>query len=107
MRACVKIPWKMRQSRISGDWRVLVVDTMRAIAEGVSSEASARANSWAAAPSFVPNSVPRHVLIFLIHMIKGGAMKVSSHATSAASIAAVKAPATQTVTTGTILAEDY
>ena len=84
-----------------------MVETMRAIAEGVSLEISARAKSWPAAPSTVPNSVPRHVLICLIHMIKGGAMKVSSHATSAASIAAVKAPATQTVTTGTIVAEDY
>ena len=99
----------MRHQRICVDCMMLVVDTMRAIAVGVSAEASARVNSWPAAPSFVPNTVPRHVLICLIHMIKGGAMNVASHATSAASIAAVKAPATQTVTTGTgiIVAEDY
>ena len=97
----------MRHLRINFDWRVLVVDTMMAFAEGVSSETSARANSWAAAPSFVPNSVPRHEVICLIHMIKGGAMKVSSQLMSSASPPAVRAPATHTVTTGTILAEDY
>ena len=107
MRGFVMIFLSTRHLRIRIDWRVLVVDTMRATAEGVSAETSARAKSWAAAPSVVPNSVPRHELIFLIHMIKGGAMKVSSQLTSAASIAAVKAPATQTVTTGTIVAEDY
>ena len=84
-----------------------VVVTMLLIAVSESGELSARAKTWAAAPSGVPNSVPRHVLICLIHMIKGGAMKVSSQLMSAASIPAVKAPATHTVTTGTILAEDY
>ena len=85
----------------------MVVDTMPAIIEGVSLEVSARAKSWAAAPPSEPNSVPRHEWICLIHMIKGGAMKVSSQLMSAASIPAVKAPATHTVTTGTIVAEDY
>ena len=84
-----------------------MVVTRRLIAVAVSAELSARANNWPATPSTEPNSVPRHEWICLIHMIKGGAMKVSSQLMSSASPPAVRAPATHTVTTGTILAEDY
>ena len=107
MRGPVMIFLSMRHSRIFVDCRVLVRFTILLIAEGVSEELSARAKTWAAAPSSVPNSVPRHVLIGLIHMIKGGPMKLSRKVISAASPAAVRAPATHTVTTGTIVAEDY
>ena len=93
----------MRQSRICFDWMMFVVVTMPAIAASESSNANARAKTWAATPPSVPNSVPRHVLICLIHMIKGGAMKVSSHAMRAASIIVVRGPATHTMTVGTII----
>ena len=58
---------------------------------------------WAAAPSSLPNSVPRHEVICTIHMIKGGAMNMSRNAMSAAICPGVRAPATHTTMVGTII----
>ena len=103
MRACVMMPFLMRQPRISVDCMRSVVVTMLLIAVSESGELSARAKTWAAAPSGVPNSVPRHECICLIHMIKGGVMNMSRNATIAAIFAGVRAPATHTTMVGTII----
>ena len=97
------ISFLMRHSRVSVDCMRSVVVTMPLIAAAQFGKASARANTWAAAPSGVPNSVPRHEWIFLIHMIKGGAMNVSRKATIAAIPAGVRLPATHTMKVGTIM----